>query len=129
LQKVPEALYPRSAWQALPEDAFAEIPVSKFDYARSELAGQPVIALTPGAMVSFLGREGLLHCTGQSRPYLVRAVYMNGGTGRFSLSWSSDSLIVAHGSMGMGSQTKESALVACLSKAPVSVFSQVGSAL
>jgi hypothetical protein len=127
LGEVPQALWPRSDWQELPSGSFAEVPVSRFFVTRIELAEKAFVPQSPSAASSILGRE--FECAKGSQPYLVRALFTIGGTGRFNILWAKDSLVVEHGSLGTGNVKGESALIACLSRPPAAVFSHVASAL
>jgi hypothetical protein len=127
LEPVPSALWPRLDWLPLPMESFAEVPVSKFFVARINLADAAFTQQNANSASSMLGRE--FACAPGSKPFLVRALFTVGGTGKFQIYWAKDSLVVEHGSLGGGNMKSESALVACLSRAPLAVFGQVAGAL
>jgi hypothetical protein len=127
LPSAPASLGSRATWQALPVGAFAEVAVSKLALAQAILSDRSFAPRSAREVESLLGRPGALTCLGGAQPYLVRAVY--GGAGEFSLLWSADTLVVAHGSLGAGGKNQASAIVACLTKAPAAVVSVVGGAI
>lgn len=56
-------------------------------------------------------------------PYLTRGLYLNRGTGRFSVYISADQLVVHHGSLGASAvPMKRQALVLQLEQSPAEVF-------
>jgi hypothetical protein len=118
---------PRTTWQAIPANAFAEVPVSKFALAQAILRGDTFVPREPLEAKSLLGPGASFACEPGSRAYIVRALYS--GTGQFSLYWSKNTLVVAHESLGAAGSSGRSALIACLARAPVAVVSFIGGAL
>jgi hypothetical protein len=58
-----------------------------------------------------------------TKPYLTRGVYLNRGTGGFSVYILEDQLLVRHGSLGhSGVPMKRQALVVQLKRKPAEVF-------
>lgn len=111
---------------ALPDDKFYEVSVSKFDSAEWQLKDEIIIPLSSPA---YYGREDF-KCSSGEKQYLVRAIYGNGGTGGFLVLWAKDALVIAHASLGAPPRPlPRSALVVCLSHAPVHVYSAVNGAL
>ena len=113
-------------WTMVDETAFFEVPVSKLEAAEHALADVSVIPRDQGQ--GYFGRSDFV-CEPPRRVYLVRALYMNGGTGGFTLYWAGSKLVISHSSMGGASPEKKSALVACLVQKPLEVFGAVGGVL
>jgi hypothetical protein len=114
-------------WGNVPNNAFFEVPSDKLAAAERQLSAK---AAEPQADSDFkrLGRPDF-SCPPSTRPYLVRA-YTDGNTnGSFSLHWAGQNLVVFYGSLGGGNPPVKSALVACLSRNPSTVFSSLASAL
>jgi hypothetical protein len=126
LRPPPQALGGVTDWIVVDETAFFEVPVSKLEAAEHALADVSVIPRDQGQ--GYFGRSAFV-CEPPRRVYLVRAQYMNGGTGGFTLYWASSRLVVSHFSLGGASPVKKSALVACLAQKPLEVFGGVGAAL
>ena len=125
LEPVPPSAGPSGAWAALPAEAFFEVPVSRLATVEAWLADTPFLVQDNA---KYFGRPDF-SCSPPSKIYLVRAAYMNGGTGRFGLSWFKSTLIVSHASLGPGGKPMKSGLVACLDKAPTAVYSALSGAL
>lgn len=104
-----------------------EVPASKLSAAEVYLANVAYVVQTGGSL-GYFGRPDFA-CAAPAKPYLVRALYTDGGTGSFSLYWAGSSLVVAQGSLGPPDDPSKSALVACLSKEPTAVFSVLSGAL
>jgi len=77
---------------------------------------------------AYFGRADF-RCTPGSALYLIRASYLNGGTGDFQLEWASGALVASHGSLGSAKNVSKSALIACLSKQPTAIFSSASADL
>ena len=114
-------------WEEVAPSHYFEVPASKLEAARHDLSASPFLPQGPDEITYFGG--GSFRCEDPARAYLVRAVYMNGGTGRYTLYWAKSSLIVSHQSLGHASPLHPSALIACLARAPTAVYGQVGSDL
>ena len=127
LEPVPSESSNWRAWKAIPIDGFFEVPASRLGAAESYLRDQPAVAQEPGAPAYF-GRPSFA-CPAPSKIYLVRALYMQGGTGVFSLAWAGSALVVSHAGLGSAITPKRSALVACLSTEPSAVYSAMSTAL
>ena len=110
---------------AIPDASFFEIPVSRLPTAQAWLATSLVLEQKDGA---YFGRPDF-RCAPPLKLYLVRALYVNGGTGRFKLFWAGSSLVVVHESLGYDHPPSQTALVACLSTRPSAVYSTLGGAL
>lgn len=125
LEPVPSALGYAYKWTRAADDSFFEIPASGLDTAEYWLRD---VTLLPQDSGDEFGRPDFV-CQFPSKLYLLRASYINGGTGSFILYWSGPALIIAHGSLGHGGPASKSALVACLDKEPTAVYGSVSSAL
>lgn len=125
LEPVPSTLGYAYKWTPAADDSFFEIPVSQLDTAEYWLRDTTLLPQNSGDQ---FGRPDFV-CQGPSKLYLVRASYINGGTGSFILYWAGSALIIAHGSLGHSGPTNKSALVACLDKVPTAVYGSVSSAL
>jgi hypothetical protein len=129
LEAAPSSMGGFGKWVKISDRAFFEVPASKLDAAETSLSNVTFLAQSSGDPAYF-GRPDF-QCTAPSKPYLVRALYINGGTGSFSLYWADSSLVVAQGSLGSpdAPTPNKSVLVACLSKEPKAVYSVLSSAL
>ena len=115
-------------WSEIAKDQYFEVPVSRFVTANYRLSGVEFVAQEQNEVVYYGG--GSLKCPPPSKTYLVRALYLNGGTGTFRLYWAGSALIVSHGSLGSPPEhPNKSALVACLVQEPTAVYSALSSAL
>ncbi|UYB52746.1 hypothetical protein OCJ37_01905 [Xanthomonas sp. AM6] len=104
----------------VPRDYIFEVPVSLFDMAMEELRAKPIVPLQSYDVDSF--SRWHFSCPRATSPYLVRAVYSNGGTGGYHLQQVDSSLWVGHASLGASSGEHRSALLACLDFQPSQVF-------
>lgn len=127
LERVPDSAGSWRDWTAIPESAFFEVPGPMFSNAEALLADAAFLAQEQSDMASF-GRPDFA-CPASTRPFLLRAAYINHGTGRFGLDWAGSMLIVSHASLGPGGPPGRSALIACLSQAPSAVFSSLSGAI
>jgi hypothetical protein len=123
LETVPSSL--GREWIAIPHADFFEVPASKLPTAEYWLADRMLLVQENA---SYFGRADF-KCAAGSALYLIRASYLNGGTGDFQVRWAGAALVVSHDSLGSATNTSKSALVACLSKRPTAIFSSIGSAL
>jgi len=115
-------------WSAIPVDSFFEVPASRLATAEAWLADKTFLAQEQSGLVYF-GRPSF-KCPDSDKPYLVRAQYVNGGTGGFHLLWTQNGdLVISHASLGPNGPPIKSAIVACLSKDPTFVFSSISGAL
>lgn len=127
LEPVPASVLARHDWVEVAPSSFFEVSASKLYTAEVWLADVSFLEQAQSG-VAYFGRADFT-CPATTKPYLVRAVYINGGTGSFSLEWAGSSLIVSHVSLGPGGTPSRSALMACLSQAPSAVFSSLSGAL
>lgn len=116
-----------ASWVHIPSDAFFEVPADKLAAAERRLSAEAFLTQKHSDLQYF--NHPNFNCPSSTKPYLVRA-YTNGNTnGAFSLHWVGPDLVVSYGSLGGGNPPVKSALVACLSKSPRTVFSALSSAL
>jgi len=125
LDHVPSSLGSPHEWMGIPSDSFFEVPASKLATAEFWLAN---ITTVPQENAAYFGRSEF-KCSASATQYLVRAAYLNGGTGNFELFWAGSALVVSHASLGSATNVSKSALVVCLSKQPTAVYSFTSSAL
>jgi hypothetical protein len=111
----------------IPDTDFFEVPVSKFDTAAYWLQNKAFVSQDAHA-AAYFGHAGFA-CPGSGKPYLVRALYENGGTGAFELAWVGDALVVQHESLGREGTILKSALFVCLFKEPTQIYSAIGGAM
>lgn len=116
-----------SDWEEIPESHYFEVTASKLGAAQHRLTDAQFVPQEINAVKYFGGRS--FRCENPAKAYLVRAIYMNGGTGRFTLYSAKSSLIVTHQSLGHARPLHQTALVACLTQAPTAVYGQVSSDL
>jgi len=126
LEPVPSSVSNGHDWAEIAKGSFFEVPASKLDTAEAWLVDTSFLVQAQNDLAYF-GRPDFT-CPAATKPYLVRAAYINGGTGSFSLQWAGSALIVSHASLGQGDTPSRSALVACLSHAPSIVFSSLSGA-
>lgn len=98
-----------------------EVVVSRFDLAYSHhLFASPIAAITTDQAKIYVG-EGY-RCPKGKRPYIIRGLYINGGTGGFSIYHWDRNLWVFHGCLGGGGGLNKSALVVNLDFEPATVY-------
>jgi hypothetical protein len=127
LDQVPSSAGTWRDWTEIPSSTFFEVPASRLSAAEVWLADAAFLAQEQSG-VTYFGRPDFA-CPASTKPYLLRAAYVNGGTGSFGLHWAGSMLVVSHASLGPGGAPRRSALVACLSQAPSAVFSSLSGAL
>ena len=113
--------------QPISDSSFFEVAASMESTAEYLLAKESSIAQTPDNFAYF-GQHNF-HCPAATKPYLVRAVFTNGGTGKFYVGRVQQFLVVAHMSLGRASTLQRSALIVCLDFSPVAVYQVVGGAM
>jgi len=127
LGAVPASLGNVQQWREVPKESFFEVSASKLPTAEAWLNDIPYL-LQEQSGASFFGQPNF-SCPAPNKIYLIRATYINGGTGEFALFWAGSALIVSHGSLGPSRPPSKSALVVCLSKMPTAIFSSLSTAL
>jgi len=113
--------------EAVPRERVFEVPISLLESAMLQLKEHPIVALQSYDLDSF--SRWHFTCPAGSKPYLVRAIYENGGTGGYFLQRVDSSLWVTHSSLGSASGQHRSALLACLGFHPSQVFVMTSGAL
>jgi hypothetical protein len=113
--------------EKISEALFFEVPASRQDNAAYWHAKRSVIPVKKDVIQSF-GQHNFQCATGMN-PYLVRAVYENGGTGRYYVERFGTTLLVSHLSLGKPSGVHRSALLVCLGFQPIEVFHELGGAM
>lgn len=113
--------------ETIPASQFFEIAVSREATAEEWLKDSDAVLINNDDIGYFGHRD--FQCSGSKFPYLVRAEYMNGGTGNFMVKRFGAALLVAHGSLGPSSVTRRSALVVCLDFRPTEVFGELSGAM
>ena len=127
LQPVPPAAGNVLSWVDISKETYFEIPASKLLAAEYWLRDSAFLPQEQNE-IKYFGRPDF-NCPASTKPYLVRAAYINGGTGSFGLHWAGSALIVSHASLGPSGSPSKSALIACLAKEPTAVFSSLSGAL
>jgi hypothetical protein len=97
-----------------------EVPASVLTMALERLTDRPIMPLQGYEVDSF--SRGHFSCPAATKPYLVRAVYENGGTGGYELQQVDSSLWVSHASLGSATGMHRSALLVCIGFQPSQVF-------
>lgn len=104
-------------WKELRDTDIYEVVASKQAAAiYFDLASKPCVALSEDRAKYFTGHW--YACPRRKRPFLVRAVYVQGGTGKYLASRRGEDLCIAHGSLGSGGDYHQSALVVNLDFTP-----------
>ncbi|WP_406700060.1 hypothetical protein V5E97_14580 [Singulisphaera sp. Ch08] len=120
----PEGLFPEEGTQDVEEAAIYEVVASKKDVAIDrDLRGQNHVKLTHDVAVYYTGHY--FRCPRGKAPYLVRAVFGHGGTGRYYVRRFGRKLLVEHGSLGRSDAANKSALVVNLDFEPEALYTLV----
>jgi len=110
---------------SVPKPDIYEVVPTKSDTALVwHLAKNPVAALTCEDADFLTG--GHYRCDRRATPVLVRAVFMNGGTGAFVVRYDAQNLYVTHASMGNESAVKNIPLIVNLPFVPKAVYAWTG---
>jgi hypothetical protein len=108
-------------WPELDRTRIHEVTESKEPDAERLLQDASIVELTDQEAVELIGKA-LADAPG-TKPYLTRGLYLNRGTGRFSVYVLEDQLVVHHGSLGSSAvPMKRQALVLQLEQSPAEVF-------
>jgi hypothetical protein len=129
LGKPPPELADWRAWEQVPREAFYEIPASRAAQAAEWLEASDVLLLEKERDTAVYFSQSDATCSSPRKLVLLRANYINGATGAFSVSWAGDAIVVAHAFLGPGSSVHETALIACLSKVPKRVYGVTSGAM
>jgi hypothetical protein len=125
LQRVPPSEGTWSNWRAVPPHLFFEVSASRLASAEWVLAD---VSFKREKEPDYYGRPDF-QCELPSKTFLIRAEYVNGGTGGFGLAWAGSALVVSHSSLGGGGPPSRSVLVACLDQVPTAVYGHLSTAL
>jgi hypothetical protein len=108
-------------WTELPRSDIYEVAASKEDVVvLFDLAEQTIEPLTQDRASYLTGHY--FQCPRSKKPFLVRAVYGQGGTGGYRIFKHGDDLLIAHGSLGHHSAYHKSALVLNLDFTPAQIY-------
>jgi hypothetical protein len=129
LPAVPDSLPPPLSWQTVGNGSFYEIQASRAEQARELLGDFSFRVLEKERPSDIYFSDMDRKCVKPNHLILLRANYISGATGSFSLNWSGDSLIVIHAFLGSATQVHESAVVACLSRIPKNVYGAMPGAM
>jgi hypothetical protein len=103
------------------EVKFHEVTNSMQSKAQNLLKQKSIVPLSLAQAKTFT--SGQFKQVKAKRPYLVRAVYLNKGTGAYSVFLRGKKLVVSHGSLGRSDvPMKRQALIVYLSALPTEVF-------
>lgn len=109
------------------EDDVYEVVASKKDVAiLLDLRDRRCIAITLQRAKYFTGNY--YKCPNGKTPYLVRAVYGQGGTGHYFVRRNGKQLLVEHGSLGQQKLANKSALIVNLEFEPTNIYTIVSMA-
>jgi hypothetical protein len=125
LERVPNSEGTRSDWRAVAPHMFFEVSASRLASAEWALTD---VSFLREKEPDYCGRPDF-KCALPSKTFLIRAEYVNGGTGSFGLAWAGSALVVSHSSLGGGGPPSRSVLVACLDQVPTAVYGHLSTAL
>ena len=121
LPEQPQEIKAKSG-KRISDDKYFEVSASKLEMAEDFLAKESVFP--EREPIDNWGSNGF-KCGDGEKPYLVRALYGNGATGRYVVFWKDDALVVGHASLGPSNPPTRSALIVCLSHAPGKIYGSV----
>jgi hypothetical protein len=127
INPIPASLLTQYVTKEIPDSYFFQISASKLDTAEYWLADKSFIKEDSNTY-EFFGQRNFT-CPKATTPYLIRAIYYNGGTGSFSIKKVGASLLVEHDSLGKPGTILRSALVACIDFEPKNVYNSLSTAL
>ena len=111
----------RGEWEQLDRARIHEVLESRELQAEELLQDVSIVEVTAEQAAELIGAT--LPDQPDTQPYLTRGVYLNGGTGSFSVYLLEDQLLVHHGSLGHRAvPMKRQALVLQLEQEPQDVF-------
>jgi hypothetical protein len=112
---------PRREWEQLDRERIHEVLESRELQAEVLLQDVSIVEFTAEQAAAFIGKA--LPDQPDTQPYLTRGVYLNRGTGSFSVYTLENQLLVHHGSLGRRAVSmKRQALVLQLERKPRDVF-------
>lgn len=117
----PQGEEPYWSWPKVDSSQIHEVVESQHPEAEALLQDVSILELAPEQATRFIDKP--LPDVPGTKPYLVRGLYLNRGTGRFMVYTSGDQLAVHHGSLGKRAvPMKRQALVLQLEQGPKEVF-------
>lgn len=112
----------------VPKTDIYEVVPTKIDTALAwHLEKKPFAVLTCSDADFLTG--GHYTCDANRKPVLARAVYTNGGTGAFLISYDNGVLYIIHGSLGRPGEVKNIPIIVNLPFTPVEVFAWITGAI
>jgi hypothetical protein len=104
-------------------DIYEVVASKKYVPVIRDLKERPYVKLDSNLAKYFTGHY--FKCPDGKTPYLIRAVYCNGGTGEYTVTRAGRKLLVIHGSLGDTVLETKSALVVTLDFEPEVVYIDV----
>lgn len=108
----------------IPEADIYEVVASKEYVAVDRLKEKSIIKIDEKTAKWYTGHY--YKCPEGKHPYLVRAVYGHGGTGKYTVKGSDENLLILHESLGKKAIFNKSALVINLEGEPKKIIIRVG---
>ena len=105
--------------KALNDEDFYEVSASKEAIAVFDLKTESILPLTEDTAKWYTGHY--YKCAKGKKPYLIRAIYGQGGTGGYSLYRIGSALWISHGSLGSPAMNR-SALIVNLDFEPTNIY-------
>lgn len=119
-----DSSFAEAEWERIPDEQVWEVRDSLQARMQERLAEHPVVPLSRQEAAAAV--EGDKAGGDSLKPYLVRALYLNYGTGGFSLYRSGTNLLAVHGSLGKSAvPMKRRALVLLLPVPPQKLYIEV----
>ncbi len=119
-----EGAFPDGATHAIQASDVYEVVASKnYVPVVRDLKDRAYVKLTPDSAVYFTGHY--FQCPKGKTPYLVRAVYGHGGTGKYSVMRFGRKVLIDHGSLGRTDAANKSALLVNLDFEPEAIYTVV----
>lgn len=98
------------------EDIYPVVPTKEFTALYRDLSDKDIVPISTDLAEWFTGHY--YFCTKGKTPFLVRAVFGNGGTGGFDIRRIGNNLSIHHGSLGTSFHATKTALVVNLDFSP-----------
>jgi len=119
---------PKERTTQVPFEDYAEVPHSMFEIVEGDLRAAAFKPLSDAQAAYYTSNK--FSCKPAFKPYLVRGMYQNPGTGGFFLSRLGTTLFVDHSSLGPpDGPPQKSALVVCLDFVPTKVVVDTSGAI
>jgi hypothetical protein len=111
----------RARWQSIKGDNIIQIKGPLAPKAEARLEKVPVVKLTLAEAEAFAGKR--LSPLPDKSPYLVRSIYLNEGTGSYTVTYRDHLLVVSHGCLGARAvPMRRRPLLVFLPRTPTDVF-------